>query len=138
MARSRSNLICLLVLLAAVLALGAARRAVACPSGMSGSAPCCDGMGKPAMHQPPVQHAPYAPIDCATAPGRPFACAASGRCICGQPLLVMQVSPREVRSAVLSLSPILVWPGPPVAASQTPPSQGPPEAKVPDPPGRHT
>lgn len=138
MARSRHNLIYLAVLLAAVLALGAVHGAAACPYGMSGSAPCCDGMDQTAMPQTPAQHALHAHVDYAMAPKRLYGCAASGHCTCGQPLRVMQGLPREIRPAVSSLSPILVWPGSPVAAGRIPPPQGPPEAGVPDPPGRHT
>lgn len=138
MARSRFNFICLLVLLVAVLGLGAMHRAVACPYGMSGAAPCCDGMDRAAMQQPPVQHALHASIDCAMAPGHPRGCAAAGHCTCGQPLQVMHGSPREIRPAVPSLSPILAWPGPSVAAGRIPPPQGPREVSVPDLPARHT
>ena len=137
MARSRHNLIYLAVLLAAVLALGAVHGAAACPYGMSGSAPCCDGMDQTAMPQTPAQHALHVHVDYAMAPKRLYGCAASGHCTCGQPLRVMQGLPREIRPAVSSLSPILVWPGSPVAAGRIPPPQGPPEAGVPDPPGRH-
>lgn len=137
MARSRHNLIYLVALLAALLALGAAHRAAACPYGMSGSAPCCDGMDQSATPQPPVQHAMHAHMDYAVAPERLYGCAASGHCTCGQPLRVMQVSPREIRPAIPPLSPILVWPGSPVAAGRIPPPQGPPEARSSGPPGRY-
>src|SRR5487761_132585 len=135
MAQSRSKFLCLLILLAAAAALGAAHRAQACPQGMSGSEhrSCCDGMDPAAMPAPSVQ---YAPHDCATTFGRVRGCASTGHCRCGQAVRV-QATAREVRPFVLAPSPLPVWPGPPVAAGRIPPSQGPPTGFA-DPAARHT
>ena len=136
MAQSRSNFLCLLVLLAAVVGLGATHRAQACSQGMSGSEhrSCCDGMDSAAMPAPNVQHALH---DGATAFGRFRGCAGTGHCNCGQPVHV-QATAREVRPVILTPSLLPVWPGPRIAVGRIPPSQGPPDSGFADLPARHT
>src|SRR6185437_11545277 len=127
---------CLLVLLAAALALGATHRAQACPQGMSDSShlSCCDGMDQPAMHQPATPHSLDTGIDSRSRLG----CASAGHCICRQPLRLAQVTAREVRPAILAPSPLLVWPASLIASGRTPPPRGPPFTGSSDSPGRHT
>src|SRR6185312_7169020 len=140
MAKSRSNFVYVLTLFAAALAFGVAHRAHACPEGMSDSAhlPCCDGMDRPPMDSPGIQHSVARYFDCAMARSCPQSCTSSGHCVCGQPWRVAQVIAREVHPASHLPLAVLAWPEPPVSEDRIPPPQGPPDEGAADPPCRHT
>src|SRR5487761_605227 len=140
MAQPRSNLFCLLVLLAAVVSFGASHRALAGAHAASGpeDRPCCDGRDQAAMDRPTVHHSFHGHFDCAMAHGAFHGCTSAGHCTCSQPVRAVQMTAREIRPALLAPAPLLLSPGPPIAAGRIPPPQGPPDTGFADPPGRHT
>ena len=135
MARTRPNVVWLLILLAAAMGLGASHRAQACPMGMSGSAhpSCCEGMDRAATTPRPAQSLQSRVTALAFRD-----CASTGHCCCSQPLSAVQAMAREVRPASLAPAALSIWPGPAVASGRALPAQGPPDTDFADPGGRHT